>query len=128
MLTHTHTHTYTHTHTHTHSGPDHDCYPESNMRERLKNTYLLYTNMCHTTFQVFLTFCNFTHCKNSRVVLTPLWLSQLQNRYYCAAEVAIHAAKIHSLIHRHNYYARGTLCIRSWDSVYAHGTLCICFS
>ena len=68
------------------------------------------------------------HCKNSRVVLTLLWLSQLQNRYYCAAEVAIHAAKIHSLIHRHNYYAHETLRIRSWDSVYAHGTLCICFS
>ena len=63
------------------------------------------------------------HCKNSRVVLTLLWLSQLQNRYYCTAEVAIHAAKIHSLIHRHNYYVRGTLCICSWDSVYAHGTL-----
>ena len=25
--------------------------------------------------------------------------------------IAIHAAKIHSLIHVHNYYAHGTLCI-----------------
>ena len=45
------------------------------------------------------------HCKDSRVVLTLLWLSQLQNRYYCAAEVAIHGA----MIHVHNYYAHRTL-------------------
>ena len=42
----------------------------------------------------------YVNCKDFRVVLALLWLSQLQNS--CAAEVATPAAKVHSVIHVHN--------------------------
>ena len=46
----------------------------------------------------------YIHCKDSRVVLTLLWLSLLQNRYCCAAEVFL---PLRYIIYIHNIMLMG---------------------